>query len=70
MDSIRTAKGLLHEEDFMVKLYLKDAYLSVPLSPPHRRLWPSAAESSFGGSKPYHLGRSMPPMYLPSGQNH
>ena len=37
MESIQTAKGLLHKGDFMVKLYLKDAYLSVPLFPPTQK---------------------------------
>lgn len=37
MESIRTARGLLQEGDYMVKLDLKDAYLSVPLHSHHRR---------------------------------
>ena len=35
MEFIRTAKGLLQEGDYMVKLDLKDAYLSVPLHSQH-----------------------------------
>ena len=37
MESIRTVKGLLQEGDYMMKLDLKDAYLSVPLCPLHRK---------------------------------
>ena len=37
MEGIRVVKGLLRKNDWMVKLDLKDAYLSVPMSSPHRR---------------------------------
>ena len=36
MESIRTAKGLLQRDDWLVKLDLKDAYLTVPLHSSHR----------------------------------
>lgn len=36
-ESIRTARGLLHKGDWMIKLDLKDAYLSVPLYHHHRK---------------------------------
>ena len=38
MEGIRVVKGLLRKNDWMVKLDLKDAYLSVPMSTPNRRL--------------------------------
>ena len=37
MESIKTAKGLLCREDWMIKLDLKDAYLLVPLYHHHRK---------------------------------
>ena len=54
MESIRTAKGLLLKGEYMVKLDLKNACLSVPLYPHTGSSWPSAGESSFGGLKPCH----------------
>ena len=39
MEGIRVVKGLLRKNNWMVKLDLKDAYLSVPMSSPHRRLF-------------------------------
>ena len=37
IESIKTAKGLLHRGDWMIKLDLKDAYLSVLLYYHHRK---------------------------------
>ena len=37
MESIRTVKDLLHKGDFLTKLDLENAYLSVPLDPAHRK---------------------------------
>lgn len=37
MESIRTVKGLMQRGDWLTKLDLKDAYLSVPIYPPHQR---------------------------------
>ena len=36
MEGIRAMKGLIRKNDWMAKLDLKDAYLSVPIYPPHR----------------------------------
>ena len=36
MESLRTVKGLVQPEDRLVKLDLKDAYLTVPIHPLHR----------------------------------
>ena len=37
MEGITAMKGLVEGDDWMVKLDMKDAYLSVPIYPPHRR---------------------------------
>lgn len=37
MESIRTVKGLIQPGDWLVKLDLKDAYLSVPIHPSHQK---------------------------------
>ena len=37
MEGITAMKGLVQRDDWMVKLDMKDAYLSVPIYPPHRR---------------------------------
>ena len=37
MESIRTVKGLLIQGDWLVKLDLKDAYLSIPIHRPHQK---------------------------------
>lgn len=37
MEGIRTLKGLIRRNDWMVKMDMKDAYLAVPIHPPHRR---------------------------------
>ena len=37
MESISTAKGLVHRGDWIIKLDLKNAYLSVPLYYHHRK---------------------------------
>ena len=37
MEGIRVVKGLIQKGDWMVKLDLKDAYLSVPIHPQHRK---------------------------------
>ncbi len=37
MESIRTVKGLMQREDWLVKLDLKDAYLSIPIFRPHQK---------------------------------
>ena len=36
MEGIRTLKGLIQKNDWMVKLDMKDAYLSVPIHPAHQ----------------------------------
>ena len=37
MESVRTVKGLMQKGDWLVKLDLKDAYLSVPIHPAHQK---------------------------------
>ena len=37
MESIKSVKGLVQKEDWLAKLDLKDAYLSVPIHPTHQR---------------------------------
>ena len=37
MESIRTVKGLIKQGDWLLKLDLKDAYLSVSIHPSHRK---------------------------------
>ena len=37
MESIRTVKGIIQKGDWMTKLNLKDAYLSIPIYPSHQR---------------------------------
>jgi len=38
MESIRMVKGLIQKEDWLVKLNLKDAYLTVPIHPRYQKL--------------------------------
>ena len=37
MESFQTAKNLIKEEDWMIKLDLKEAYHSIPVTPDHQR---------------------------------
>ena len=37
MESVRAVKGIMQEGDWMIKLDLKDAYLSVPIHPTHQK---------------------------------
>jgi hypothetical protein len=38
MESVRTVKGIIQKKDWMIKLDMKDAYLSVPIHPAHQKL--------------------------------
>ena len=37
VESLQTAKDLIQERDWMIKLDLKEAYHSVPVTPDHQR---------------------------------
>ena len=71
MESIRTAKGLLRKGDWMIKLDLKNAYLSVPLYYHHRkfvafrwrgRLWRFASLPFGLSSAPFIFTKLMKPI--------
>ena len=71
MESIRTAKGLLCSGDWMVKLDLKDAYLSIPMHSSHRqylafrwrgRLWMFKTLPFGLNSAPYIFTKLMKPV--------
>ena len=71
MESIQTAKGLLRRGDWMVKLDLKDAYLSIPMHVTHRqflafrwrgRLWRFKTLPFGLNSAPYIFTKLMKPV--------
>ena len=55
MGSIRTVKGLLMPGDWLVKLDLKDAYLSVLIHASHQKFLDSIGKARNGNSRPSHL---------------
>lgn len=71
MESIRTVKGLMQKGDWLVKLDLKDAYLTVPIHSSHRKYlrfqWQSQTWEfkvlPFGlSSAPYTFSKLMKPV--------